>query len=249
MNKQLTLKVEGVKLQYEFVQNKSIKRELISNLKFWKKNEKRVSYQALNDVSFDAYKGDTIGIIGRNGAGKSTLLRVIAGVFKPMEGNVEIYSQNVSLLALGTGFQAELSGVENIYLNGLLLGLNKKQIKERMREIIDFSELGEFINYPVRTYSSGMLSRLAFSTAIHIDPDILLIDEIIGVGDEEFKRKSSERIKNMIESDKTVVIVSHSMQFIKDMCNKVLWLEKGNVIKYGETEEVIKEYLDATRKK
>ncbi len=249
MEKKLALIVNDVSLNYEFVQSKSIKREIVSKFKFWKKENKTKSIQALKNISFEINKGDSVGIIGRNGAGKSTLLRVIAGIFKPESGQINIENQKVSLLALGTGFQQELSGVENIYLNGLLLGLSRKEIKSRMKDIIEFSQLGEFINYPVRTYSSGMRSRLAFSTASHVDPDILLIDEVIGVGDEEFKRKSSERIMNLISSERTVVIVSHNLAYVKEMCDKTVWLEKGEMVMFGDTEKVVEAYISETRKK
>ncbi len=247
MENKNALEVKNVSLYYEFVQSKSIKREVISSLKIWKKKEKLKTHRALNDLSFELKKGDTVGIIGRNGAGKSTLLRLIGGIFEPNEGEIDTFGNKVSLLALGTGFQAELSGIENIYLNGLLLGLTKKYVDEKLEDIIAFADIGAFIYNPVRTYSSGMLTRLAFSIAIYVNPDILLIDEVIGVGDEEFQRKSSKEIQRMIHSDKTVIMVSHSMGYLKQHCNKILWLEKGSKVMYGETEEVIQKYLELTK--
>lgn len=241
----LALKVENVSLSYEFMQSKGIKQTILNFYKLNEKKPKKIKYDALKNVSFEVKHGDVVGIIGKNGAGKSTLLKIVAGVFSPNNGKLETYGQKVSLLALGTGFQNELTGIENIYLNGLLLGLSKKEIDKRKRNIIDFADIGEFIYRPVSTYSSGMVARLAFSIAIYIDPDILLIDEIVGVGDKDFKEKSSLKVQEQINSGKTVLIVSHSLSYIKEQCNKVLWLEKGEVIMYGDKVEVLNAYANS----
>lgn len=241
MDNNIVIKVDNISLKYEFVKSKSIKAGLLNIFNLKKK--KRTKYiQALKDVSFEIHKGETIGVIGSNGAGKSTLLRVLAGIFSPESGEVIRNTESISLLSLGTGFQPELSGVENVYLNSLLLGLTKTEITERLSDIVEFSGIGEFINYPVKTYSSGMRARLGFSIVSHIDPDVLLIDEVLGVGDRDFKSKSAARIQELVDADRTVVLVSHALKSIKKMCDKVLWLEKGRVIMFDETNKVLESY-------
>lgn len=202
----------------------------------------------LRDVSFDLHRGETVGILGRNGAGKSTLLRLIAGIIEPCRGKV-VVSQGVriSLLSLGVGFVPHLSGRENAILNGILLGLRLKQIKARMDAIIDFSGLGEQIDRPLHTYSSGMRARLGFTVAIQTDPDILLIDEILGVGDEEFRIKSNEEITKLLRSEKTVVLVSHQLPAIKELCNRVVWIEDGGIRQSGDAQSVVGRYIEAVK--
>lgn len=237
--------VEHLFVSYRMVNSVSIKQSLV--YRRGQKSRRIEEFQALKDVSFTVPRGHTVGIIGSNGAGKTTLLKTLAGVFQPDSGEVQLYSDSISLLALGAGFESDLSGVENVYLNGILLGMNRRDIDGKLQGIIDFADIGDFIYKPVRTYSTGMRARLAFSIASNIQPDILLIDEMLGVGDEAFKEKSSARIKEMINSDRTVVLISHNMATIKEMCHEVLWLEKGEVHAFGEPALVVDEYLSFTR--
>lgn len=200
-------------------------------------------YTPLKDISFDLRSGETLGIIGQNGAGKSTLLRMIAGIVEPDGGQIINRGAKVSLLSLGVGFIPNLSGRENAMLSGMFLGLSKREIQERMDAIIEFSELGEFIDRPLRTYSSGMRMRLSFATAIQINPDVLLIDEVLGVGDEQFRAKSKEEMKKLIKSNKTVVLVSHNIAVIRELCDTLIWIDDGGVRLNGDTPYVLEEYL------
>lgn len=200
-------------------------------------------YESLRGVSFDLMRGETMGIVGRNGAGKSSLLRIIAGIALPDDGRVINFGAKVSLLALGVGFVPHLTGRQNAVLGGMLLGLSRREILDKIDSIIEFSDLGDFFDQPFNTYSSGMRSRLAFSTAIQVDPDVLLVDEVLGVGDESFRIKSTAEMKRMIRSEKTVVLVSHSMPVIKELCNRVTWIEDGVLRAGGETNVVLAEYL------
>ncbi len=199
-------------------------------------------FWALRNISFTVDKGDTIGVIGRNGSGKSTLLRIIAGIFLPDEGEVNICGEVSTLFSLGAGFQGELSGIDNIYLNGVMMGLSKKEIDKIVDKIVDFAELGEHIFKPVKTYSSGMNSRLGFSIAMNIKKDIILIDEILGVGDAAFREKAMKEMSRIIGNN-TIIMVSHNMETIKKFANKVVWLNKGNMIDFGEPGDVVKQYL------
>lgn len=205
-------------------------------------------FWALRHVSFKVERGDTIGIIGRNGSGKSTLLRVIAGVYPPDEGRVTVQGEVSTLFSLSAGFQLELSGRDNIYMNGVMMGLTKKWIDSAIDSIIEFAELGDFIDMPVRTYSSGMRSRLGFSIAMHIDKDIVLIDEIMGAGDAAFRQKANTEMSRII-GEKTVLLVSHSMANIEKFANKVIWLNKGVIAAMGKPKDVIQKYLDASEVK
>lgn len=234
------LEVKDIILKYKVIQTQSLKKAALNRFRGNKKSNNE--FVAINGISFDVFEGDTIGIVGNNGAGKSTLLRLLAGIFQPDSGNIINHSTTCSLLALGTGFVNELSGIENIYLSGLLQGLSKKQIDDRLNEIIDFSGIGDSVYQPVRTYSTGMRARLSFSISSHIDPDILLIDELLGVGDRDFKKKSGDKIREMINDDRTVLLVSHNLETVKELCNKVLWLEKGEIKMYGSSEDVINAY-------
>ena len=199
-------------------------------------------YTPLKDISLDLHRGETLGIIGRNGAGKSTLLRLIAGIIEPDDGQVINHSAVILLLSLGVGFIPHLTGRENATLSGMFLGLSKQEIKHRMDAIIEFSELYELIDQPLRTYSSGMRARLSFATAIQINPDVLLIDEILGVGDEKFRVKSTAKIKQIIKSDKTVVLVSHQIPIIRELCDRLVWIEDNHVKLTGDTSSVLKDY-------
>jgi len=199
-------------------------------------------YTPLRDISFDLRRGETIGIIGRNGAGKSTLLRMIAGIVEPDDGRILNHGARVLLLSLGVGFVPHLSGRENAMLSGMLLGLRKKAIAQKMDAIIEFSGLGQFIDQSLRTYSSGMRARLGFSVAIQVDPDVLLIDEVMGVGDEEFHAKSTAEMKRLIKSEKTIVMVSHNLATLSELCDRLIWIDNGKVRLIAPTEEVLAQY-------
>ena len=214
-----------------------------------KEGFKNKFYWALKDISFDIYQGETLGIIGRNGSGKSTLLRLLAGTVQPDVGTIEARSLKISLLSLQVGFFKDLSGRQNISLGAMLLGLNQKEVKKKIPEIIDFAELGKFIDQPVRYYSSGMKSRLGFAVAYHANPDVLLIDEAMSAGDARFKEKAAAAMKQIINSNKTIVLVSHSVSTISKFCSRVVWIEKGVVCACGDTNEIISEYKKSTKKK
>ena len=205
-------------------------------------------FWALRHVNFTVGRGETVGIIGRNGSGKSTLLRVIAGIYPPDEGEVTVEGEVSTLFGLGSGFNAELSGRDNIYLNGVMIGLTKKHIDGIIDIIMEFAELGDFIDMPVRTYSSGMRARLGFAVAIHSDKDIVLIDEIMSVGDAAFRQKAEVEMSRII-GERTVLIVSHDMNTIKKFASKVIWLDRGVVAAMGRPEEVIDKYLAASKVK
>src|SRR5437870_10594533 len=199
-------------------------------------------FEALKHVTFRIAKGEMVGIIGRNGSGKSTILKVIAGVYAPSSGRVEVHGRIAPLIELGAGFHHELTGRENILLNGLLLGLSKRDVMKRESQIIEFAELGEFIDVPVKQYSSGMYMRLAFAIATEVNPDILLIDEILAVGDGEFRRKCFERIEQFRTLGKTILFVSHDLSSIRQFCDRVLLLHGGELIEDGSTDFVISRY-------
>lgn len=199
-------------------------------------------FWALNDVSFDLFQGETLGVIGRNGAGKSSLLKVLAGIISVDKGKVFNNECSISMLGLQVGFIPHLTGRENAIMSGMLMGLSKREMEMKLKDIIEFSELGDFFDEPVRSYSIGMKARLGFSTAIQVDPDILLIDEVLGVGDAHFRSKSAEVIKSKIKSNKTIVFVSHNINMIRNLCNRVVWIERGNVVQVGETSKILPVY-------
>ncbi len=209
---------------------------------FLKRKLKFKEFWALDHVSFEVNKGEVVGIIGRNGAGKSTTLKIISGILKPTRGNVERYGNIVPMLELGSGFDMDLSGKENIFLNGAILGYSKEFLESKYDEILAFSELGDFIYSPIRNYSSGMLMRLAFSIATVVEPEILIVDEILAVGDENFQKKSKQRMMELMSGGTTVLFVSHSMYQIREMCDRVVWLEGGTVKMFGPTAEVCDAY-------
>ena len=210
-----------------------------------KKSKRVEQFEALHGVSFTIDQGEIVGLVGRNGSGKSTLLRVLAGIFEPDRGVVDLHGHTVSLLALGVGFQTQLSGRENIYLSGLLLGFSKQEIDAQIQEIIDFSELGKFIEKPVRTYSSGMQSKLGFAITAILKTDIILVDEVLSVGDAHFKKKSFAKMQELIsEKARTVVIVSHNSATIRSTCERVIWLHDGDIKMMGETSLVMDLYDD-----
>lgn len=200
------------------------------------------SFIALNDISFEVKRGEVLGIVGKNGAGKSTLLKIIAGVLNPTAGKVTVRGNIVPMLELGSGFDMELSGRENIFLNGAILGYSKQFLHEKYDEILEFSELKDFIEMPIRNYSSGMLMRLAFSVATVVNPEILIVDEILAVGDEGFQNKSKARMKELMSGGTTVLFVSHSINQVEEMCNQVVWLDEHKVRMIGDTKTVCNAY-------
>lgn len=200
-------------------------------------------FKAVKGVSFEVPKGQILGICGRNGSGKSTMLRAISGIFSADKGSINLHGNSVSLLSIGVGFQRKLTGYENIFLSGMLLGYSKKQIEEKLNDIIEFSELGDFIYKPVRSYSSGMYSKLAFSITAILETDIMLIDEVLSVGDIHFKEKSYNKMKELISDDKrTVVIVSHNSKTIEELCDKVIWLHDGLIKDEGDPKIIMEKY-------
>ena len=213
-----------------------------------KRQQSRGEFWALRHVSFTVERGETVGIIGRNGSGKSTLLRVIAGIYPPDEGTVSVDGEVSTLFSLGTGFNVELSGRDNISLNGVMIGLTRTQIDRILDAIVEFAELGDFIDMPVKTYSSGMRSRLGFSIAMHSDKDIVLIDEIMGAGDAAFRQKAEAEMERIM-GEKTVLLVSHGMGTIEKFATKVIWLNRGVVAAMGEPKEVIDQYLAESKVK
>lgn len=204
-------------------------------------------FWALKDVSFDVYHGETLGVIGRNGVGKSTLLKIMAGIISPDRGRMMNLVGRASLLSLQVGFIAHLTGRENAMMSAMLLGMSRRAAKDKLDEIIEFSGLGDYIDEPTGNYSSGMRARLGFSVAYYSDPDILLIDEVLGVGDADFKAKSTAAMKERIRSDRTVVIVSHQMSTIRELCDRVVWLEHGETVAAGDAESIVLEYEKSAR--
>lgn len=238
MKKEISISVKDLFISYKGLKKFSIKKSLLKL-----KTSKLEVFEAINGVSFDLEEGKILGIIGKNGSGKSTLLKAIAGIFSPDKGVIDLHGNSVSLLSIGVGFSPKLTGYENIFLSGMLLGFTQKEIEEHLNEIIDFSELGDFIYKPVKTYSSGMYSKLAFSITAILKTNIMLIDEVLSVGDAKFKEKSYNKMKQLInEPDRTVLIVSHSLESLVELCDEVIWLHDGKLKKKGKPREVIDEY-------
>lgn len=238
------IKVDNVSMRFNLgiEKNFSLKLFFINLFKPRKKKEKKPDFWALKDVSFEVKRGEVVGFIGSNGAGKSTMLKVIAGVMKPTKGKVEVHGNICPMIELGAGFDTDLTARENIFLNGAVLGYSKKFIEEKFDEIVEFSELKDFLDVPVRNFSSGMTARLAFSIATVVDPEILIVDEILSVGDMAFQAKSEAKMRSMIGGGTTVLYVSHSINSIKSICDKAVWLDHGKVIKMGPAEEICDEY-------
>lgn len=259
----IVVKVEGISKMYEIGKAKQASlRDSVTNLfynlplistyrrNFTKHEEgNSTDFWALKDISFELNRGDSVGIIGKNGAGKSTLLKILSRITYPTEGRISIEGKVSSLLEVGTGFHPELTGRENIYLNGTILGMKREEIKRKFDEIVDFSGIEQFINTPVKRYSSGMYVRLAFAVAAHLDPEILIIDEVLAVGDIEFQRKCFGKIKDVSSKDgRTVIFVSHSMSAIQKLCNTGILLNKGRIDAAGNIDEVVSKYLNLTDK-
>lgn len=236
--KEIAIDVKKVSLRYRIMKRQSIK-HIFSK----KENKNSDFFTAVDDVSFSLEKGTIMGIVGKNGSGKSTLLNTIAGIMSPDSGSIDLHGNTVSLLSIGVGFQKNLSGRDNIVLCGMMLGFSQKHIMEKMDEIIEFSELGTFIDSPVRTYSSGMYSKLAFSITAILETDIILIDEVLSVGDAKFKKKSYAKMKELIsDANRTVLIVSHSNSTLKELCDCLMWMHDGKIKMFGDTEEVLQAY-------
>lgn len=236
--KENAIEIKNLCISYRGLKSYSIKKSLLH----FHRN-KVDEFQAIHNVSFNVPKGNILGIVGKNGSGKSTMLNAIAGIFAPDSGTIDLKGNSVSLLSIGVGFQRELTGRENIILSGMLLGFSEKAVRERMEEIIDFSELGKFIDAPVRTYSSGMYSKLAFSITAILETDIMLIDEVLSVGDARFKKKSYNKMKQLIsDENRTVVMVSHDTKTLDGLCDEILWLHDGEIKMYGNTKEVLEKY-------
>jgi ABC-type polysaccharide/polyol phosphate transport system ATPase subunit len=238
-----SIKVEDVSITYRTAYEK-IPTLRTTLLRLGRREKLVREIEAVKDVSFAVERGTVLGIVGANGAGKSTLVRTIAGILPPTEGRVEVAGRVSTLLALGVGFNRELSGRENVILGGLAAGLHKEELDEKYEEIVDFAELEEFMDLPMRAYSSGMYGRLAFSVAIHMDPDILLIDEALSVGDAKFRRKSFERMRELCAEHRTIVLVSHAFGSIRDLCHQAVWMNKGHMEMWGEANDVVDHYRD-----
>lgn len=241
--KHASITVKDVKIRYKNVQSYSIKKNLLR----LQAPDAKV-FEAVKGVSFEVAEGEILGIIGKNGSGKSTLLRALANIFSADEGSIDLHGHSISLLAIGVGFKNQLTGRENIMLSGMLLGFSEKEVRAHMDEIIEFSELGEFIDQPVRTYSSGMYSKLAFSVTAILETDIMLIDEVLSVGDEHFRKKSYAKMKELISgNDRTVVIVSHNLDTLDQLCDRILWLDSGKVREIDTPETVIRHYKEVMK--
>lgn len=233
----IALEVNHVSIDYRNLMHMSMHQSLLQ------KGVKRADIiRAVDDVSFEVEQGKILGIVGRNGSGKTTLLRSIAGIFRPDEGYIDTKGNRVSLMAIGIGFNPNNTGRENILKSGMLLGCELDYVKDHIEEIIEFSELGDFIERPVRTYSSGMYSKLSFAVTAILDTDIMLVDEVLSVGDEHFRQKSYKKMEELMMSKRTVLIVSHATSTLKKFCDQVLWINDGKFMRLGETDEVLAEY-------
>lgn len=234
---EIALDVQHVSIDYRNLMHMSMHQSLLQ-----KGVQRAELIRAVDNVSFQVEKGKILGIVGRNGSGKTTLLRSIAGIFRPDEGHIDTKGNRVSLMAIGIGFNGNNTGRENILKSGMLLGCEFDYVKEHMEEIIEFSELGDFIDRPVRTYSSGMYSKLSFAVTAILDTDIMLVDEVLSVGDEHFRKKSYKKMEDLMMSNRTVLIVSHATDTLKKFCNEVLWINDGKLIEHGKTETVLNKY-------
>ncbi|NVK63624.1 MAG: ATP-binding cassette domain-containing protein [Flavobacteriales bacterium] len=248
MEETKAIKVSNLGKRYTIGKQKNASlRSTLSNV-FKSAAAKGDDFWAIRDINFEINRGDIVGIIGKNGAGKSTLLKVLSQITKPTTGRIEINGRVASLLEVGTGFHPELTGRENIYLNGTILGMTRKEVKEKFNDIVEFSGVKQFIDTPVKHYSSGMYVRLAFSVAAHLEPEILIIDEVLAVGDAEFQKKCIGKMSDVAAEGRTVLFVSHDMGAISSLCTKGFYLEKGTIIKEGPVDEVVEHYLNSSTK-
>ena len=245
MDTETAIRIADVKKVYDVYENR---REMFwRTLGFGKKSGGK-TFQALNGVSFDVKRGETMGIIGTNGAGKSTLLKMITGVLEQTEGEIEVNGRVSALLELGAGFRPDYTGRENVYLNGRMMGITRKEMEERVPQILEFADIGDFIDQPVKIYSSGMFARLAFAVAINVEPDILIVDEALSVGDLFFQNKCFKKFEELKEKNVTILFVSHDISSVRQMCSRVVWLEHGTIRKLGAADEVCDAYMDQKRK-
>ena len=244
MEKPVIIKVDHVSMKFNMSSEKfdSFKEYVIKRLKGQVSIEE---FWALKDVSFEVHKGDSVGLIGRNGSGKSTMLKTIAGVLKPTKGSVTVNGSVAPLIELGAGFDMDLTARENVFLNGALLGYSRKEMMEYYDDIVGFSELETFMDVPVKNFSSGMVSRLAFAIATIGIPDILIVDEVLSVGDFKFQEKCMKRIQNMMDNGTTILFVSHSIDQVQAICNKIVWLDHGDMKRFGDAEEICAEYRES----
>ena len=246
LDRDMAIRVKDVRVDYRTIVNPRANtlRHAITNIGR-KSNDRRVRYiHAVRDVSFEVPHGQVLGIIGANGAGKSTMMRAMAGILPPSEGEVVVNGRISVLLALGVGFNGQLSGRDNVVLGSMAAGLTRKQVYERFDQIVEWAELEDVIDLPMKAYSSGMYGRLAFAVSTHLDPDVLLVDEALSTGDAHFRRKSYEKMQEIVGQARTIVIVSHGIGAIKEMCDTVIWMHKGEVVKQGDPDEVASEYLE-----
>lgn len=240
MEQKHAIEVKNLVISYRNLKKTSIKKNL---LRFQRQTVE--DFVAVKGISFYVREGEILGIIGKNGSGKSTTLNALAGIFSPDSGSIDLKNHSISLLSIGVGFQREMSGRENIILSGMLLGFSEAEVKAKEEEIVEFAELGEFIDRPVRTYSSGMYSKLAFSITAILETDIMLIDEVLSVGDQKFKKKSYKKMKSLISNkDRTVVIVSHNLITLEELCDTIMWMHDGEIRKIGDPKEVLEEYVE-----
>ena len=239
MEEKHAIEVTDLVISYRNLKKTSIRQSLLSF-----KRQKAENFVAVKGISFYVREGEILGIIGKNGSGKSTTLNALAGIFSPDSGTIDLKGHSISLLSIGVGFQREMTGRENIILSGMLLGFSEEQVRAKEQEIIDFAELGKFIDMPVRTYSSGMYSKLAFSITAILETDIMLIDEVLSVGDQKFKKKSYKKMKSLISNkDRTVVIVSQNISTLKELCDTIMWMHDGEIKKIGEPAAILDEYV------
>ena len=244
MEEKHAIEVTDLVISYQNLKKTSIKKNLLHF-----NRQKADRFVAVKGISFYVREGEILRIIGKNGCGKSTTLNALAGIFSPDSGTIDLHGHSISLLSIGVGFQREMTGRENIILSGMLLGFSEEQVKEKEAEIVEFAELGDFIDMPVRTYSSGMYSKLAFSITAILETDIMLIDEVLSVGDQQFKKKSYAKMKSLISNkDRTVIIVSHSLETLEELCDTVMWMHDGQIRRIGEPKPVLEEYVDFMEK-
>ena len=245
----IELKNVTMKFNLGIEKNFSIKQAFVNFFNPKHKKQKKEYFCELNDISFNVKKGEVVGLIGSNGAGKSTLLKIVSGVMKPTKGKVQVNGAISPMIELGAGFDMELTARENIYLNGAILGYSKSFIDNKFEDIVEFSELRDFLDVPIKNFSSGMTAKLAFSIATVVDPEVLIVDEILSVGDIKFQEKSKKKMLDMIKGGTTVLYVSHTLQSIKDLCDKVVWIEHGKMVKMGPAEEICDEYYKSQMSK